>query len=839
MIWSTILKTAIRDSRKDRSKLALFMSSIILGVAALVAINSFNDNLVEDINNQSKSLLGADISVTSNKPFAEEIQLQLDSLDAKASREQKLFSMGYIPKIDEAQFVQIKAIEGGFPYYGEIVTEPKSAYRELGQGDGALLDDGFMLQYGLEVGDSLKLGDHTFPISGRLVTSMGSMSMGSSFAPPVYIKLADLEKTNLVQPGSFVEYANYYMTDPSFDADEWEDNIRKKLRDNSTRVTTVDDQRRQLNRAFSSLNEFLNLVALISLILACIGVASSVLIYVKSKIQNIAVLRCLGMKRKEAFMVYFVQIFFLGLLSVIIGVALGSVIQLVLPMVLKEFLPFDVSMSLSPSAMISGFLMGLVVTLLFALGPLLSIRNITPLNTLRVSDTSSQGRDMAIWMVYVAIFLTIFGYLWWLNGSVLESVFTVVGLLVAFLVLYGVAQLVTWGVRKYFPSRASYVVRQGLSNLYRPNNQTRTLIVSMGLGTAILTMLFIIQGLILNNVADMGAGNQPNMILYGIEQNQKDEIETITESFDMPVLQNVPVVTMDLVGWQGKTKKEWMQDTTRRARRWAANREARVSYQTEMDPSDKLLRGTFTGVHDGGDSIMISLGVDYADGLGVDIGDELVWNVQGAQIKTYVGSIRELEFRRLESRFFILFPTGVLEKAPQFRILVTKSPDKKITAQYRNAVVKAMPNVSVVDLGSILVTLNDILSKVSYVIKFMAGFSILTGLIVLISSLFLSKFQRIRETVLLRTIGASRKKILWINAVEYLALGVLATLTGIVISIGGSYLLAKYVFELDFVLDWTPIVLVFLGIVLLTVLIGLWNNREVVNSSPLEVLRRV
>ena len=382
-------------------------------------------------------------------------------------------------------------------------------------------------------------------------------------------------------------------------------------------------------------------------------------------------------------------------------------------------------------------------------------------------------------------------------------------------------------------------MRQGLSNLYRPNNQTQTLIVSIGLGTGILTLLFILQGLILGNVEGMGAGNQPNMIVFGIEAEQKEEIESITTSFEMPVIQNVPVVTMSLAGWQGKSKKEWMQDTTRTASRRLINREARVSYQEKMSEDEELIEGTYTGIHDGGDSILISLDEGYANGMDVEIGDELVWNVQGTMIKTYVGSLREINFRKMESRFFILFPTGVLEAAPQFRILVTKSPSKQVTADFRNAVVRSMPSASVIDLGSILVTLNDIITKVSYVIKFMAGFSILIGLIVLISSLFLSKYQRIRESVLLRTLGAVEKKIYRINAVEYAALGILSALTGIILAVAGSYLLAHFVFELDFNISWWPILGIFVFIVALTVIIGLWNSRDVVKRSPLAVLRNV
>ena len=308
------------------------------------------------------------------------------------------------------------------------------------------------------------------------------------------------------------------------------------------RLTTIKDQRENLEEAFSSLNNFLNIVALISLLLACIGVASSVLIYVKTKVQNIAILRCLGMKGEEAFMVYFLQIFFLGTLSVLLGVAIGSGIQVLLPIILKGLLPYEVVMTLSVSASIKGFLMGIIMTTLFALGPLLAVRKISPLKTLRVSDEPLKA-DPLRWLIYVLIFLTIGGFIYSLIGLPMESAIFTLGILVSFGILFGVAKLVTWMVKKFFPHGASFSLRQGLANLYRPNNQTQTLIISIGLGTGILTLLFILQGLILNNVEGMGAGNQPNTIVFGIESEQKQEMEDIATSYDMPIIQHVPVVT--------------------------------------------------------------------------------------------------------------------------------------------------------------------------------------------------------------------------------------------------------------------------------------------------------
>jgi len=237
MNWSLIIKTAFRDSRKDRSKLVLFMSSIILGVAALVAINSFNDNLVRDIELQSKSLLGADMTVEGNRPIPDSILMSLDSLTSEHSTEIELFSMSYLPSIDQSQFVRIKALTGDFPYYGNLLTEPASASSTYKSGVHALVDDGMMLQYGLEVGDSIKLGEVTFPIQGRLLTSFGSVGAGSSFAPPIYIAGKHIADTELIQPGSLVDYKNYYKINSDVNLDDWKRTRKEKFRNAAMRVT--------------------------------------------------------------------------------------------------------------------------------------------------------------------------------------------------------------------------------------------------------------------------------------------------------------------------------------------------------------------------------------------------------------------------------------------------------------------------------------------------------------------------------------------------------------------------------------------------------------------------
>ncbi len=842
MNFRFLLKTAYKDSRKNRSKLFMFMSSIILGIAALVAINSFNYNLVKDVDKQAATLLGADLVVSGNRPATDGLLRALDSLPGDKSEELELFSMSYMPQKDASQFVRIKALSGDFPYYGKLNTIPESAGTVFKSEKSILVDEGMMLQYKLEVGDSLKLGQVVFPIAGKLLNSFGSQNMGSSFAPTVYMDKQYITETELVQPGSLIDYVYYRKVPESFDIDAWKAKRRRIFRSDALRMTTIEDRKEDLNEAFDALNYFLNLVALVSLLLGCIGVASSVFIYVKSKISSIATFRCLGMKGNQAFMIYFLQIIGLAVFGVLAGAILGSAIQMAIPKILSDFLPFTVVMSLSWKAIWEGIFIGLLITTLFALLPLIAVRNISPLRTLRASyDETENKRDPLKYFLYVSIIASLGLFLWRLTGDIQTTLGFTGGIVVGFLVLYLVSIIIIWSVRKFFPRSWNYVFRQGLSNLFRPNNQTQTLLISIGLGTAVLSSLFIIQGLLLNNVDQMDAGNQPNMIMFGIEPHQTDDLIKLTKKYDLPVLDNVPIVTMRLEAWKGRAKKDWLADTSSVGRRryWPANREARVTFRDTLDGSEVLLRGQFyRPVLNPQDSIFISVDDGWAEGLGVDIGDELVFNVQGTRITTYIGSIRDIEFRSMSTRFFVVFPSGVLEEAPQFRVLVSKSPDKQVTADYRNDIVKAFPNVSVIDLGNILETVSGILDKVSYIIKFMAGFSILTGLIVLISSLLLSKYQRIKESVLLRTIGASRKQILQINATEYFILGALSAFTGIIISIVGSFLLAKYQLDLSYDIKLLPIVFIFFIVTGLTVLIGMINSREVVSKSPLEVLRK-
>ncbi len=833
-----LLLMAWRDSRRNRSRLFLFISSIILGIAALVAIYSFEYNLRRDIDSQAKSLLGADLIIETNKTVKEEALPMLKSLGSERSEERAFASMIYFQKNGGTRLVNVRALSGNFPYYGDIETTPKTASRSFRLAKQALVDKTLMLQYDAKPGDSIKVGEVVFEIAGVLNKAPGQTGFNAAVAPIVYIPLAYLEETGLSQKGSRITYNFYYKFPPETNVDKLAKRLEPKLEKAELDYETIESRKENTGRSFEDMTEFLALVGFIALLLGCIGVASAIHIYIREKINTIAVLRCLGASSRQAFLIYLIQIAGIGLIGSLIGAVLGTLIQQFLPVVLKDFLPVEITVALSWLAVGQGLLLGLIISILFALLPLVSVRNISPLNTLRLSlEETSLFKDPVKWLVYFIIVLFIFGFTYLQMGSLKKTVFFTGGVLAGFITLAALAYAMMWLARRYFPSSWSYLWRQGFSNLFRPNNQTLILVVSIGLGTVFICTLFFVQDILINRVTRSSSKNQPNMVLFDIQSNQKQAVADLTRSMGLPVLQEVPIVNMRMTEIKGRNAASYKKDSVAWGAMRGLEREYRVTYRDSLSDSEELIDGKWIGKAEPGKPVYVSLEDGYAKRIGVKIGDELTFNVQGAPLKALVGSTRKVDWNRIQTNFILIFPSGVLEDAPQFHVLLTQVPSNELSAKYQQAVVKTFPNISMIDLGLVLSVLDEILDKMGFVIRFMAAFSIITGLIVLIASVLISKYQRIRESVLLRTMGASRKQILVITALEYFFLGALAAGAGIVLSLIASWGLARFVFETTFSPEVLPVLILFLLITSLTVLIGLFNSRGVLNRPPLEVLR--
>ena len=834
-----ILKMAWRDSRRNRARLFLFVSAVVAGIAALTAVRSFSVNLTRDIDREAKTLLGADLLIDARHPAPDTLLATYVPEGSQGASIVNFLSMVRFPSNGGTRLSQIRAIEGNYPFYGIWKSEPENSWKSFREGKKALVEHALMLQYGIKPGDSIQVGNVTFVIEGDLLSSPGRAGIASAIAPVVFIPQAWLDSTGLVQKGSRVDYQYYYQIPAGIDVDALLDPKEKKMEDAGLNYETVNSRKRSLGAAFGNFGTFLNLVGFIALLLGCIGVAGAVHIYINDKLPTVAILRCLGASGRKAFYIYLVQVAGIGLLGAILGAVLGSLVQKILPILVRDLLPIEnVSTEFSWSAVGQGVLLGLAVAVLFALLPLAGILQTSPLRTLRASvdEPTTTGRLLR-WGVYALISASVLGFTWWLVRDWQQTLYFIGGLAAAFLMLYGLAALFTWLLRRFFPKKWSYVWRQGIANLFRPQNQTLLLVVTIGLGTMLLSTLFLVQNLLLKQVAFSGSGSQPNMVLFDIQSNEKDSVAALVTRNSMPLMQQVAVVTTRVETIDGQTKQQDELDTLNSKPRWVWDREYRVTFRDSLIDTEEIIEGAWVGTHEVGTPVPVSISDNLQQGMKATIGTRIVFNVQGARIETVVASVRKVNFNRVQTNFMVVFPNGVLEKAPQFHVVVTKVNSAEQSATFQSELVRRFPGVSAIDLTQILRSVDEVLRKVSFVIRFMAMFSILTGLLVLISSIYQGKFARIRESVLLRTLGASRRQILSINAIEYFLLGALACFAGVGLSVAGAWALSKFVFQIPFEPEWWPLLLTFASITGLTVLMGLFNSREVVNKPPLEVLR--
>lgn len=836
---------AWRDSRGQRRRLLLYLSSIAVGVAALVSLQAFWRDVTRAIDQQAKSLLGADLVVRSRGEFPAEIDDYLRKVPAaEFATETRFFNMARFPRHDQTRLVAVRGIEGGFPFYGEIETEPPEAAQRFRSGAPvAILESSLMLQLGIQQGDEMVLGEQRFEVIASLTAMPGETVVMSQFAPRVLIHGDLVQGTGLLRFGSRVFRRRFLkLTSPeqlpaiAEQAKAWE-------AEHGVAWDTVQTRRAKIGRRLDRLYQFLNLVAFAALLLAGIGIGTAVHVHVRSKIAEIAVLRCLGGTIAQTTAVFVAQAFGLGVLGGLAGAILGSILQLALPAVFGELMPLELTPTFSWQAASLGLAAGVIGTTLFAIPPLIRIRLVSPLAALR-PEAGELPKDPWRWPVYgllVAIVVIAGG----LTAPNRLHGFAMSGCLllaVGLLSLFGWTTLAV--VKRLIVRGLPYPIRQGLRNLYRPGNQTLVLILAIGLGSFLLATLHFSQHQILDQLERSDDRNGPNLVLFDIQPHQLEGVEELVSTHNIEINDRVPLVSMRIESINGRSVKE-LRDANQQLPRgkrvpgWTLRREYRSTYRGALVDSESLSEGTMpnhASLDDGPVPVTIEEGI--AEDLKIKLGDSVTFNVQGLQMETVICGVRIVDWYRVQPNFFFVFPNGVLEEAPHSNVLALHAPDVAKSATLQHAVVTAYPTVSAVDLSLIVKSLGGIMDNITFAIRFMAGFSMVTGLLVLSASLWATREERLRESVLLKSVGASRRQILWIMATEFASVGAIAASVGIGQALVATCCLALFVFETPFSAGWASAAVGFLGIVCLTLTIGALQSVQVYRRTALDALRQ-
>ncbi len=840
----TLLALAWRESRTARRRLALYMSSISLGVAALVAIDSFSANVQDSIREQSRALLGGDINLRARNGFTPPVDSLLDSLATAGFPSAKVVSfasMATVSRSGATRLAQVRAVGPGYPFYGVVETAPDDEWRALQDGPNAYVDPSLLISLDAQVGDTLVIGLARFVIRASLVNVPGDPGIAATIGPRIFLPERYVPETQLLGFGARAEYEAVLRLPEGTPAPMWVAPLRPRFEAANIRVRTSVENEIDLTESITQLARFLGVVGLIALLLGGIGVASGVNAFVHRKIDTVAVLRCLGASSAQVLTIYLVQAAAMGFVGALAGVGIGIVIQFALPQVMGDFLPVDVQVALAPRAIALGLAIGVWVAVVFALRPLLALRRVSPLQAIRRDDVAlaaSRRRDSWTWIVNLGLVASVLLLAIGRAESTQQGLAYAVGVFVSIAALYASAALLSSLTRRLVSARWPYVVRQGVANLHRPASQTRAVVLALGFGSFLVTTVILVQANLLKEFDLTAENSRGNLVFFDVQEDQRDGLDSIIRAGGAEVVSSTPIVVMRIAAINGLPNDEYAASRAIPPRFWGLRREYRSTYRDSAVLSEAVVSGTFHRPAAASDETFeVSFETELASELKLALGDTITWDVQGVRVRTRVTSTREVDWGRFEPNFFAVLQSAAIRDAPQQHVLIAAVASDTAVARMQRGVVRVYPNVSSIDLSLVRRTIDQIVAKVTLTVRFLALFSFAMGVPVLFSAVAATRRDRLREGVLLKTLGATRRQIGRILLAEYAVLGFLGSLSGMVLSIGGAWALVTFVFDGTFTLAPVPALAIAAAMTLLAVGIGLLTGRDVFRETPMAALR--
>ncbi|MCP5040774.1 MAG: FtsX-like permease family protein [bacterium] len=839
-----VLRMLRREARSSRRQLLLYGSCMALGIASLVGLHGMRATTEQAVDAQSRRLLGGDLRVKSRGPIeGAEVELLLDfeaRAETRTARVTRFGSMALATGSGRSRLVDIQAVEPHFPLYGSVQSEPVARFHAIHRetSPAALVDPSLLIQLDTEVGDVLALGEESFEIVGVIKKAPGGFGMQTQIAPRVLIAADRLAATKLIRPGSLVEYQHFIRAAPEV-LEPFLAQHATALRDARLEITTVESYRNELNRSFGVLTRYLGLVGLAALALGGIGVASGIRVFVREKLESVALLRSLGASSSDILAVYGLLAMALGAASGVAGSLLGTLLQWGLPTFMQGLLPVDVGLRFESSAVVTGMTLGLWVTLLFAAGPLVDLVRVPPLRALRAdfaAEPMPLGGRIAI---LVALAASVVAVSIWQAPNVRVGLAFASGLAIALAALAAAAVFCMNVLRGRAFERAPYWMRQGIANLFRPRNHTLASVCTVGFGLFLVLTLHGVQHNVMQQIAVDREADRPNLVLFDAQPDQVQPIEALLAERGAVITDRAPLISARISSVAGRTIGEWVAaEPDDRELRWALQREYRLTYGAELRPTETLIEGVWwEGEPVTKVPLPVSIDTSIQQSLGVEVGDEMIWDIQGVEVQGVIESVREVDWDRLATNFFVVLPPGMIENAPQTTVMLARMQGEAARSALQRDLVREFSNVSVLDATLILSAIDTMTQRMARAIRLLAVFTLATGLMILVAATISARQERTREVLLLRTLGASGSTLRQVLATEVVALGLLAAAVGTAIAIASSWGLVRFVFELPFEPPWFDFTLLALASVVVSTLLGALGAGRARRMSPLANLR--
>ncbi|HVZ49266.1 MAG TPA: FtsX-like permease family protein [Gemmatimonadaceae bacterium] len=845
--WRFIGSLAWRESRTARRKLLLYMSSISLGVGALVAIDSIADNVRSAVRGQARSVMGGDVTFSANARFPDSLRAVIDSVGRTpgiaVGTAVTFTSMAYVPRSQQTRLSEVRAVGPTYPPFGDVTSDPAGRWPVLQERQAALVSPATLIALDARLGDTLTIGYAQFEIVGTTNSVPGDPGLATAIGPRVFIAEKYVASTQLLGFGSRASFEAIVRLPDGVQSPRWVAPLRPRFQKADIRVRTIVQQEQNMTDSISRLSDFLGIVGMIALLLGGIGVASGVNAFVNRKVDTVAVLRCMGATGPQVLAIYVAQAALMGLAGAAIGTAIGIAIQFVLPALVKGALPLDVSVSLVPRAIGLGLAIGVWVALIFSLRPLLALRRVSPLQALRRDADALERarlRDLPSHLVNAGLVASVVALAVSRSDSVPRGLLVAGGIGASLLLLWMSAASLSYVARRVVARRLPYLLKQGVANLYRPANQTRSVVLALGFGAFLVSTLYLVQSNLLGQFRISADAARGNLVFFDIQPDQRLAIDSIVRVGGGQSLGLTPIVTMKIRSINGRSPEAWAAAHAMPARHWALQREYRSTYRDTLVATEKLVAGTWFDRAPGGpqDTIpQMSIAQDVAGELNVALGDTITWDVQGVPVSARITSVRDVNWGRFEPNFFAVFQPRALEAAPRMYVEIAAVSSDTTIARIQRDVVTRFPNASSVDLSLVRRTVGQIVARITIAVRFLALFSLAMAIPVLFSAVAATRRERLREGVLLKTLGATRAQIGRILLAEYALLGMLGALTGMLLSFAGAWGLVTFVFDGHFTPALLPAAMIALVMMALAVAIGMATGREVFRETPMVALR--
>ncbi|HEX5706431.1 MAG TPA: FtsX-like permease family protein, partial [Pyrinomonadaceae bacterium] len=735
-----------------------------------------------------------------------------------------------------AQMVELKGVERPYPFYGTFELEDGRPF------DHALLDDGgaivaplLLERLGLQVGDEIRIGESVFQIRGVVGREPGAGG-GFRLGPRVFVAREAMETAGLTGFAARARRRMLFKTSEG-GAGELVKRLRGELIGNVVNVRSYRETEESMGEQYARAENFLALVGMVVLVLGGIGVSSVTRVFVEQKKKSIAVLKCLGATGRRVTAAYLAQTLALGLAGSLLGVALAKGALMFVAARFAESLPPNMDYGLSAGAVWQGLGLGVVVSLLFSAMPLMRVRHVKPDILLRERDTYERGRrfDLPRWFVGLLVGVGLLLLVSWQAGELRTGLFFVGGLGATAALLYAAAWLLVTIVGRARRLGGSFAVRQAAGSLTRPGNQTRVVVMAVGLGAFLVMSVQSVRENLMGEFDLTQRTNLADMYVIDVQRDQAEGVARVVEERTGARPEMVPTVRARIYAVNGREVD--LERTEMRRERGLLGREYVVTYRPRLEANEQIVAGEFW------DETPSAVGeVSIEEGMrgvvGLDVGSSITFDVQGRKIEARVTSVRRIDWRNSRTGFLVLFRPGTLEGAPQNLIAAINGPtDSRERARFQRALLDAYPNLSVIDVADIVRSVSSILSNLTLAVSFIGGFVLLSGALILVGSIAMTKFQRVYEAAVLKTLGAKRATLLAMILAEYGLLGLAAGLVGSLAAVALSYAVARYLLEIPWA--FTPFVNLF-GVVataLLVTLVGALSSLDVLARKPLSILR--